>query len=297
MGDQGGAGGSSYCDLSGVITSNLQGINNGHGFVNMLLTRNVSSTIPTSVPTFFATKRPATNKIPTYKPSIKPYFSLQPTESNEFHGSNEPTMASTSLEAYFQVTQTFYNLNFTAIDSPYGVVSIQQAVSQSLNSQVPPEYVQIMSMTQATTSQTTIVYMIYFFSSSTKLANAMYNDLCKQLVTSITEGTFQTYFISAALSQSIAGATQVSVTESPVISDLETFDTTVTYSPITSVKQLGKGPNQNNEPSPVISGVIAAGVVTCVAAIVIFLYLFYRKSVIPIKLPTKKIKGTNVIRY
>ena len=316
IGDQGGAGGSSYCHPSGAITSNLQGINSGNGYVNMLLTKDASVANPTSVPIFYPTKQPVTSKRPTNKPIVPSYSvspsspSLLPTKTfeptnqvTELNYSHEPTMTSTSFEAYFQVTQIFNNLNCTAIDTSYGIMSIQQTVSLSLNSQVPPEYIQIISITQVAqnieiASHVNIIYMIYFFSSSTELANSMYNAFSQLLVTSVIEGTFQTYFVSAAISNRIAGVTQVSVTETPVISSLQTLETTATSSPTYSMHHLAKESNQATEQSPVVAGVVTVGVVTGVVAITFFFYYFFhRKPVVSSKMLSKTPKGTNVLHY
>ena len=64
FGDQGGAGGSSYCDSSGTVISNRQGINQGNGYINMVL---VATSTPTYLPTMVPHVKQAAipSKIPT----------------------------------------------------------------------------------------------------------------------------------------------------------------------------------------------------------------------------------------
>ena len=212
---------------------------------------------------------------------------LVPTKApSKFNGS--PSMAPTTppAPAYFSVTQTFSNVNGANMNDHMCTLSIQQAVSQSLNGTVPPKDIHIRSMTpiMSTTSssfnklkllgtQVIIVYDIYFVAPPGTSASVMYTTLSQQLSNSIISGKFEKILQKTAQTNGVTGLASVSASAKPTIGDL------VTQAPTSAPNtQIIPSSEKNSGLSIAMIGGIVGGVLVFVLIALLNYYYFCNKK-------------------
>ena len=250
------------------------------------------SAIPSEQPSFFRINKlsiaPATApSVPTYEssfgptcessivPSIQPIFTSIP--------SMFPINGSPSIPALISVSQDFANVDAADINSPVGVLSLQQTVSQVLQGAVLPEDVHITGV--SITSEFTAVnhmriqtdrlvnvkYDIYFHSTDHVTFKENFVLL---LTTSVTSGVFETKLKSnAELNGGANSFSQLTASTAPQISDFHLL--VPTSSP--TVHHILDSKSSSTGLSSVVYGGIAAGFSLFVILISTIYCCYFRK--------------------
>ena len=225
--------------------SDVQGANSGHGYVSMVLVAyaptvqpSAPSVLPTlvpSAPTFEPTITPTCipTRNPSFLPSTKPTFN--PSFAPSYVPSFSPTYSPTIDLASATVTHDFNNITTAGLNTTNGTKAIKEAISISLNREVQPDHIQILSMTQGSGPKSlrtwkiednkpfvvTIVYKIFIDIVPNQNITSVYIKLKNQLRNAISSGNLTKTLKTIAKSLNIPGLFNVDANTAAQISELK----------------------------------------------------------------------------